>query len=205
MTRSDGTRADAPRRRRGAELEAALLRAAWDELVEVGYARMTMDSVAKRARTSEPVLYRRWANKDQLVLAAIERFRIDNPIDAPDTGTLRTDLIAQLTIVSEALAGFYAIASATAISGVLSGSGLSLAEARAQVMAAQDLPPVRTVYQRAADRGELDLDRTPSIVLDLPFDMVRHDMLMNVGPADPERIRQIVDDLFLPLIEQTRR
>jgi hypothetical protein len=28
-------------------------------LVEVGYARLTMESVAVRARTSEPVLYRR--------------------------------------------------------------------------------------------------------------------------------------------------
>ena len=34
------------RRRRGAELEAALLDATWDELVEVGYGALTIDAMA---------------------------------------------------------------------------------------------------------------------------------------------------------------
>ena len=93
------------RRRHGQELESALLTAALDELVKVGYARMTMESVAKRAGTSEPVLYRRWPNKDQLVLAAMEHYRDANPIALPDTGALRSDLLAELTMVSEARAG----------------------------------------------------------------------------------------------------
>jgi AcrR family transcriptional regulator len=63
------------RRRHGQELQSALLTAGWDELVEAGYARLTMESVARRAGTSEPVLYRRWPNKDQLVLAAMEHYR----------------------------------------------------------------------------------------------------------------------------------
>jgi len=49
-------------RRRGAELEAALLDAAWDELQAVGYAGLTMEAVADRAGTSRAVLYRRWPN-----------------------------------------------------------------------------------------------------------------------------------------------
>ena len=51
-------------RRRGEELEAALLEAAWAELVEVGFARLTMESVAARAKTGVAVLYRRWPRKD---------------------------------------------------------------------------------------------------------------------------------------------
>jgi AcrR family transcriptional regulator len=43
-------------RRRGEELEAALLAAAGDELVEVGFHRLTMESVAARARTGVAVL-----------------------------------------------------------------------------------------------------------------------------------------------------
>ena len=65
------------RRRRGPQLEAALLDAAWEELVHVGYASLTMESVAARAHTGIAVLYRRWPNKDQLVLAAIEHYRLD--------------------------------------------------------------------------------------------------------------------------------
>ena len=43
-------------RRRGEELETALLAAAWDELVEAGFARLTMESVAARAKTGVAVL-----------------------------------------------------------------------------------------------------------------------------------------------------
>jgi AcrR family transcriptional regulator len=187
------------RRRHGKELESALLVAGWEELAETGYARLTMESVAVRARTSEAVLYRRWANKDQLVVAAIEHHRNANPVAIPDTGTLRGDLLAQLTAVSEALAGFFAIAAAAAFSGLLADTGLSPAQVRDQVMAGRPAPRARTIYQRAHDRGEIDLARVPAAVLDLPFDLVRHDLLMDLEAPKPARIRAIVDELFLPL------
>ncbi|GIH23933.1 TetR family transcriptional regulator [Acrocarpospora phusangensis] len=189
------------RRRHGKQLESALLAAGWDELVEVGYARLTMESIAVRARTSEAVLYRRWANKDQLVLAAIEHYRCANPVAVPDTGALRSDLLAQLTAVSEALAGFFAIAAAAAFSGLLADTGLTPSQARDKVMATQPLPRVRIIYQRAHDRGEIDLERVPSAVLAMPFELVRHDMLMDLEPLKPARIQSIVDELFLPLVQ----
>ena len=188
-------------RRRGPELVAALLDAAWDELVEVGFAKLTMESVASRAGTGIAVLYRRWANKDQLVLAAIVHHRNANPVALPDTGDLRGDLLAQLTAVSEALAGFYAIAAAAAFSGLLTDTGLTPAQARDKVMDAQQLPRVPIIYQRAHDRGEIDLERIPSAVLAMPFDLVRHDMLMDLKPPKPARIQSIVDELFLPLVQ----
>lgn len=188
------------RRRHGKELESALLTAGWDELVEVGYARLTMESVAVRARTSEPVLYRRWANKDQLVIAALQHHRNANPIALPDTGALRSDLLAHLTTVSEALAGYFAVAAAAAFSGLLADTGLTPAQARDQIMDAESLPRVRVIYQRAHDRGEIDLERIPPAVLALPFDLVRHDMLMELKPLPAARIRSIVDEIFLPLV-----
>jgi AcrR family transcriptional regulator len=189
------------RRRHGDQLKAALLAAAWDELVEVGYARLTMESVAVRARTSEPVLYRRWANKDQLVLAAIQHHSNANPVAVPDTGALRSDLLGQLTAVSEALAGYFAITAAAAFSGLLADTGLTPAQARDKVMDAQALPRVRIIYQRAHDRGEIDLERIPAAVLAMPFDLVRHDLLMDLTPLRPARIHSIVDELFLPLVQ----
>jgi AcrR family transcriptional regulator len=191
----------ARRRRHGQQLESALLAAGWDELVEAGYAHLTMESVAARAGTSEPVLYRRWANKDQLVLAAIEHHRNAHPVAVPDTGSLRGDLIAQLTALGEALAGFYAIAAAAVFSGLLAGTGRTPAQVRDQVMEAQQLPRVRTIYQRAHDRGEIDLARVPPAVLAMPFDLVRHDLLMDLRAPEGARIRSIVDELFLPLVQ----
>lgn len=190
----------ARRRRHGKQLETALLTAGWDELVEVGYARLTMESIALRARTSEAVLYRRWPNKDQLVLAAIENHRNAHPVTLPDTGALRSDLLAELTAVSEARAGFFAITAAAAFSGLLADTGLTPVQVRDQIIGEPLLPRLRIIYRRAQDRGEINLEHLPEAVLNMPFDLVRHDLLMDLVPPGSGRIESIVDELFLPLV-----
>jgi AcrR family transcriptional regulator len=189
------------RRRRGEELEVALLDAAWKELLDVGYAGLTMESVAARAQTGVAVLYRRWANKDELVLAAFEHYRRARPVEIPDTGTLRGDLLAQLTAFSKARATFTAVAAAAAFSGLLADSGLTPAQARDKFLGDQPLGSDQIIYRRAHDRGEIDLGRLAPAVLAMPFDLLRHDLLMNLKPLQPRRIKSIIDDLFLPLVQ----
>ena len=60
-------------RRRGAVLEAAILRAAVEELTESGYAGLTMDRVAKRARTNKNAIYRRWPSRAALGITAYRK------------------------------------------------------------------------------------------------------------------------------------
>lgn len=120
---SEPASAPARQRRRGPELESALLAAAWDELVETGFAKLTMESVAARAGTGIAVLYRRWPNKEQLVLAALEFERGRHPVELPDTGTLRDDLLGTLTGMGEARV--VAVAVAAAFSGLLADTGLT--------------------------------------------------------------------------------
>jgi AcrR family transcriptional regulator len=188
-------------RRRGEELEAALLEAAWDELVEVGFARLTMESVAARARTGVAVLYRRWPNKDDLVVAAIRHYVTTHPVDVPDTGSLRGDMIALLTSSSTRVS-FVTIVGA-AFSGLLASSGLTPAQVREKVLA--DIPlQSGQVFARAHERGEIDLDRIPAAVLTMPFDLMRQEMLMTYKPIPDERVLAIVDDLFMPLVAINR-
>lgn len=193
------------RRRRGPQLEAELLDTAWDELVEAGFAKLTMESVAARARTGVAVLYRRWANKDELVLAAIEHYRSSHPVELADTGSLRGDLLEMLAGMGSSRAAFFAVAAASAFSGLLAGTGLTPTQMRDRILGDQRLARIRTIYQRAHDRGEIDLARVPASVLALPFDLVRHDLLMDLKPVKPARIRAIVDEIFLPLVEPTPR
>jgi hypothetical protein len=147
-------------------------------------------------------LYRRWANKDELVVAALAHYRDSHPVELPDTGDLRGDLIALLTAMGQTRAAFFAIAAASAFSGLVAGAGLTPTEVRDQIMGDQRLVRVRAVYQRAHDRGEIDLERIPGAVLAMPFDLVRHDLLMDLKPLKPKRIRSIVDELFLPLVQR---
>ena len=203
MLKSMTEQAQRPRqRRRGEELEAALLEAAWQELVEAGFARLTMESVAARAKTGVAVLYRRWPNKDDLVLAAIGHYGATHPVHIPDTGSLRGDMIALLSGASRIRASFVTIASA-AFSGLLASSGLTPAQVREQIMADRPLWSDQ-IYARAQQRGEIDLDRIPPIVLSMPFDLMRPDMLMTYEPIPPERVLAIVDDLFMPLVAVNR-
>jgi AcrR family transcriptional regulator len=190
-------------RRRGEELEAALLDAAWDELADVGFARLTMESVAARAKTGVAVLYRRWPRKDDLVMAAIAHYGRRHPVDIPDTGSLRGDMLALLGAIGEGRHAFTTIVSA-AFSGLLASSGLTPAEVRTRLI---DNRPLwsQQVYRRAHERGEIDLGSIPEAVLAMPFDLMRHDLLMTLKPISAERIRSIVDDLFLPLITRTAR
>jgi AcrR family transcriptional regulator len=189
-------------RRRGEELEAALLEAAWDELAEAGFARLTMESVAARAKTGVAVLYRRWPKKDDLVLEAIRHHDTTHPVDIPDTGSLRGDMIALLSSFSSLRVSFAAIVSA-AFSGLLASSALTPAEVREKLLANR---PLRSdqIFARAHERGEIDLDSIPPAVLTMPFDLMRHDMLMTYKAIPPERILAIVDDLFMPLVAINR-
>jgi AcrR family transcriptional regulator len=190
-------------RRRGEELEAALLEAAWEELVAVGFAKLTMESVAARARTGVAVLYRRWPRKDDLVLAAMRHYGQTRPVPIPDTGSLRGDMLALLSDVNDGRNSFTAIVSSV-FAGLLADSGLTPAEIRNQILA--DRPRWSdAIYHRAHERGEIDLNRLSPAILEMPFDLLRHDMLMTLKPVPWERITSIVDDLFLPLATRTSR
>ena len=185
-------------RRRGEELEAALLEAAWDELADVGFGKLTMESVAARAKTGVAVLYRRWPRKDDLVMAAIADYGRRYPVDVRDTGSLRGDMLALLSDIGEARTVFTTVVSA-AFSGLLANTGLSPAEVRERLISDRPIWS-NQVYQRAQERGEIDLGTIPAAVLSMPFDLLRHDLLMTLKPIPPERIHSIVDELFLPLI-----
>jgi AcrR family transcriptional regulator len=93
-----GNGRDAVRRRpggRSARVQAAVFEATFQLLEEGGYEGLSMVSIAERAGVHETSLYRRWKTKEQLVLDAVNR-RVAQDIPVPDTGALRSDLVAVL-------------------------------------------------------------------------------------------------------------
>ena len=75
-----------------ADVQANLLRATQDLLIEEGFERLTVDAVAKRCGASKATIYRRWPSKVALVVAAaLALFPVR---EVPDTGDLREDLLA---------------------------------------------------------------------------------------------------------------
>lgn len=183
-------------RRRGEVLEAAILRAAWEELGAVGYARLTMEGVAARAGTSKPVVYRRWSNRADLVLAAV---RQRGPVlsgEIPDTGELRGDVLALLGRMSRRLEEI----GAETLHGLMS-EHFDQADRSAYLHGQRaGYEAMTTILERAAERGEVRLEGITPRVTSLATDLVRHELLLTHAPVPESTIVEIVDDIFLPLV-----
>ena len=187
------------KRRRGRVLEDALLDAAWDQLVSGGYGVFTFEAVAERAGTSRPVIYRRWPNREALVVAAVERFFIRGSRPVPDTGSLRGDVIALLTQANETRAAAAAVISVQ-LGTYYQESGTTPAELREQILRDRT-SAMETVMRRALERGDITAAPLRRIIA-LPFDLFRQEALMTLKAVPAETIIEIVDSIFLPLINQ---
>ncbi|MEU8636428.1 TetR/AcrR family transcriptional regulator [Amycolatopsis sp. NPDC048633] len=185
------------RRRRGTELERALLDAAWDELQSVGYAGFTVDAVAQRAGTSRPVLYRRWPSRAQLVLAAVRAHLPDASPDAiPDTGSLRGDLLAALRWWRDR----YERVGPSIMNG-LAGELDHLPTEALEIVPEM----LTTIIERAARRGEIGTGAVPAHVVDAPAALLRHDLVVRHHQPTDEELTAIVDDIAVPAIERAAR
>lgn len=189
-------------RRRGAALEDAILGAAWEVLVEHGYQGFTYEAVAARAGTSRPVLYRRWPQRDDLLLATITRHRSTLTVEVPDTGDLRADAIAFLRNADAGLTRMIALIGVQ-LMDYFRDTDSSFTELRDSLRAPGEPTPLETIVARAVERGELADGPRSARVVNLPFDLFRHDVLMTLRPLPDESITEIVDEVWLPLIRKT--
>jgi AcrR family transcriptional regulator len=184
-------------RRRGATLEHALLDAAWDELRESGYAKLTMERVADRAGTSRAVIYRRWRNRTELVLAAMRHHQPVLSGALPDTGTLRGDVLAVLRRASTRIAASGPSTVIGMLSDLLSDEDASeellheVTRGGGEIMTA--------ILDRAAARGEARADINPRVAR-LPLDLLRHELILTHQPPSQRTLEEIVDEIFLPLV-----
>ncbi|MFI7104318.1 TetR/AcrR family transcriptional regulator [Streptomyces sp. NPDC050161] len=184
-------------RRRGPELENAILGAAWDVLTEHGYPGFTYEAVAARAATSRPVLYRRWPQREDLLLATLTKFW--QPIAVPDTGSIRDDAIGFLRNTHAARTHMITMMSVQLVD-YFRDTGTSFGELREALIPPGLAPPFETIVARAVERGELpDAPRSPRVV-NLPFDLLRHDLLLTMREVSDESITEIVDAVWLPLL-----
>jgi AcrR family transcriptional regulator len=191
--------AQKPQRRRGPALEEALLDAAWAELTDRGYDDLTMDAVAVRAGTSRAVLYRRWPNKQELVLAVLAHEVRKDVVVTPDTGSLRGDVIAVIQQANKLRAGLV-VALFTRLGGFYQQTGNSLDDLRAVVQGDRDAV-LEQVIQRAIDRGEIQPEQVTDRIARVPVNLFRYELLMTLRPLSDEAIEEIVDTIFLPLLE----
>jgi AcrR family transcriptional regulator len=196
-------KADKIGRRRGVRLQDAILDAAWAELVERGYPGLTLEGVAKRAGTSRPVLYRRWPSRTALATAALGRHIAQNPIVVPDLGSVGDEICLLLRRMSDRVRPDM-IRLVFDMQRDLADEHSNLADMRAHLRAQIVEPDVmQTILGRAIDRGEIAAARLTPRIVSLPTDLARHEVLMTFEPLSDDAIKEIVDEVFLPLVSPT--
>lgn len=184
-------------RRRGEALENAILTAVLEELAEVGYARLTMERVAARARTGKATLYRRWPGRAELVVDACAANRLSEA-DVPDTGVLRTDVLAALRQLSAKLATSHGDLLRGLLTEIMHDPEFARL-VRERVHTAGP-GPIQGVLWRAVRRGELASWVPASRRAGVAVDLLRNHYLLYGAPIPESVITEIVDDVYLPLL-----
>uniref|UniRef100_B0T5I8 Transcriptional regulator, TetR family n=1 Tax=Caulobacter sp. (strain K31) TaxID=366602 RepID=B0T5I8_CAUSK len=185
------------KRRRGAVLEEVLLEAAWTELAAHGYSDFTMESVAKRAGASRPVIYRRWPTRVSLAAAAISHYVKANPLSVADMGGVRDELCLLLRkFADRAPPRLMRL----------------LFEMTDDMAAAQDnftherfpQDALEAIIDRGVARGEIDPARLTPRIIYAPVSLVQHEIAVTAKQITDQAIHEIVDQIFMPLVRPAR-
>ncbi|MGC1212549.1 MAG: TetR/AcrR family transcriptional regulator, partial [Micromonospora sp.] len=185
-----------PRGPRGAEaIHAAVL----DLLADEGYARLTIEGVARRSGINKTTLYRWWPSKPALV-AATFRHAIARDLPVPDTGSLRGDLVALV----RSKAAFFAEGPGRLAADVLAHTGADTELAGlADELLGEHCAHVAEVTGRARARGELTVPVDDTLLADLLLGPVWLRAVVTHRPLSAEDADALVDTLLAGL-PQTR-
>lgn len=184
-------------RKRGDELQHAIFTATLAELLEHGYAKLTMDRVATRARTSKASLYRRWPNKAALALETLLD-GLPDAEDLPDTGELRGDLAAVLRRMASVITGPTGEVARSILMDATTDPEVARS-ARALFIGRRHVPYL-AVLRRWAERGKVRPDALTERVASVGPALLREHFSLHRGPVPDEVIDGIVDEVLLPLV-----
>ncbi len=176
--------------------EDEILDATVELVAELGYDRLTMDSVATAAKASKATLYRRWTSKAELVVDAISRAKGCPIPEEVDTGSLRGDLIA----LSCNEGGFTDEMPMSVMAGLLTALHRDddLQKAFRERFLAPRIDITNKVYERAVQRGEIAPDVDVALLsVTLPAVIIHHAYILGVEPTD-ELILRVIDNVILP-------
>ncbi|MEV0611972.1 TetR/AcrR family transcriptional regulator [Nonomuraea sp. NPDC050404] len=166
---------------RGAKVRAAVHAAALAELVDVGYAALTIENVAQRAGVHKTTVYRRWKDRESLLTDALaEHMALDVPV--PDTGAIEGDLRA----LAHSLVRAYTSPTGQALLAAMFTGAAHLPEIAAARRHVFDDRLVRAapVVTRAVERGELPAGTDAAELLKTLAAPIYLRLLMTGDPVD---------------------
>ncbi|GAB3440040.1 TetR/AcrR family transcriptional regulator [Actinophytocola sediminis] len=178
-------------------ITAAINDAVLAELVERGYARLSMEGVARRAGAGKSALYRRWRTKQEMVLAVLAEISVPMA-DVASTGTLRGDLRASVAAIAAWLSEppFSRIvpdlvAEATRTPELAKAIATAIGEPRRAL--------ARTRLEQAAARGELPADADLETAQDMVAGLIYWRLVVRQAPVEPDYLDRVTDTVLRAL------
>jgi AcrR family transcriptional regulator len=192
-TRPSGPRAQAR--------EQAILDAALELLLEVGYDRLSMDALAERAHAGKATIYRHWSGKAQVVVDAVVRLKHGGAqVPFPSTGSLRGDFVAALDQICCAATEVDAGIIASVMTAMRSDQELADL-VRSQILESKK-GEFDGIIERAVRRGELPQGSSAALVEEVISALLINRMVIEDRSIDEQFTTHVVDDIVLPLLHR---
>ena len=177
----------------------AITEAFFVELAEVGYGKLTVDSIVRRAGVGKAAVYRRWPTKKAMAIALITNItaQADEP---PDTGSFRGDVLAltkqMTTVFRHPLAGriIPAVAAEMDRDPELEMLLRDTIEGPRRLSYAE-------LFRRGIDRGELPADCDVDVALDILIGPLYWRLLVRRKALDLDAIERLADGLVAAVME----
>jgi TetR/AcrR family transcriptional regulator, regulator of autoinduction and epiphytic fitness len=169
-----------------------ILEAALEEIGEVGYGALTIESVAARAGVGKSTIYRHWSGKLALVEDAFRTLKAHALI--PETGSLRDRIVAFLEQVATLV-----------VESTYSACMPALIEAAERDPQVRDFhcafsrerrAGLVDVLRDAVTTGELPSETDPELLADALLGPIVMRRLMFYEPLDPKLVPALVDQVL---------
>ena len=196
MTKSFKEQNTSPKktRRRSQSSHEAILQATVELLEEVGYVRMSIEGIARRAGVGKQTIYRWWSSKAALVMEAYTTV-VANKFPLPNTGKVQEDLE---TIFCPLFKVLNTTTAGVALAGIMTEAqnNPELAQAFRDQFVASRRTTIKKILSSGIKRGELREDIDLECAVDSFYGAMWYRLLLGHAPLDEDFAQILIAQLL---------
>lgn len=180
-------------RPRNVETQNAILTAAYELLLEHGFAAVTIEKIAERAQVSKATIYKWWPNKGAVIMDGYMH-EATARLPVPDTGSVFEDI----QLHASNLARFLTSREGKVITEII-GEGQSDPGLAVEYQTRYIQPRRREAWgiiEKGVERGELKSDCDIALCIDLVYGSIFYRMLVSGEPMEDGYVNRVVTSLF---------
>jgi len=181
--------------------DEAIQSAAIELMQEVGYERCTIEAIAAKAHASKATIYRRWKNKQELLVSAVNRHTFCTPPEV-DQGNLRDDLIEMISEKIKNLKGPDGAVVSVLLTAAKNDPELGKL-IPISIRESQD-DTVMHIIDRGIKRGEISKDANIELLLEILPGIFTYRIFMTHQPVNRKFIEQLVDGILIPSLQSKK-